>query len=210
MAALRFVHVIFFFVFVHGNDKQNILQQKWTKLKEWVESEGGYLHPSLVLDYMTGESFERAFFATDYIAENEILAQLPITTIFSQYIVSKYIEDAQQHPLMSTPDQFMPKGFPDWPEFLEEMVTDEYDYPTLEPWLALGLAWLRENTNELAPWLDLMPDPNYLPILWPHEKRVQLLRGTEAFNIVLFNEHVFNRTLPYIELLGLTHKQVMI
>ena len=187
------------------------LEQKWQRYRNWIESEGGYVHPSLELGYIDPDSFERGFFASADIQEEEILSQLPITTVFSQFIVSKYIKGAPAHPRMTTPAQFMPNGFPDWDEFLDLAFENYgYDYPGLEPWLALGLAWIRENTQELSPWFDLLPDPNYLPLLWPKNKQLKLLRGTEALRMIEFNEQALNLTLPYIDMLGLTPKQVMI
>ena len=111
---------------------------------------------------------------------------------------------------MSIPNHFMPEGFPDWDEFLDKAEEEHgYDYPGLEPWLALGLSWLRDNTDELRPWFDLLPtDPNYFPFAWPREKQLKLLRGTEALRIIDFNERSFNLSQPYIDMLGLTQQQV--
>ena len=80
---------------------------------------------------------------------------------------------------------------------------------TIRGWLALGLAWLKEYTHELLPWIDLMPEPSYLPIYWDKFVREEfLLTGTKALNVVNQLERELSTAQPYIEMLGLTEDKV--
>ncbi len=87
-------------------------------------------------------------------------------------------------------------------------MTDEYDYSSQDAWLALGFAWLREYTDELLPWFELLPSTEYLPNTWSYQKRVELLNGTETMKHIMFSELVFSKAVPYIDMLGLTEPQV--
>lgn len=82
---------------------------------------------------------------------------------------------------------------------------------TIRGWLALGLAWLKEYTHELLPWISLLPESSYLPISWNKFVREKfLLTGTKALDVVNQLERELATTQPYIEMLGLTEEKVWI
>ena len=80
---------------------------------------------------------------------------------------------------------------------------------TIRGWLALGLAWLKEYTYELLPWMELLPPPYYLPITWDKFLRDEfLLTGTKALKVVHQLERELETAKPYIKMLGLTDIKV--
>lgn len=102
------------------------------------------------------------------------------------------------------------QGFPDWDEFRDE-TRRMYRVNSIRGWLALGLAWLKQNTHELLPWLELLPSPYYLPITWDKFVRDKfLLSGTKALEVVNRLEREFETARPYFDVLGLTEIQVML
>eukprot|EP01083_Nonionella_stella_P160892 526313_1 len=203
------------------------LQQKWRRFVDWVEMEGGYVHPWIEYNYAYAFAdydeylnlyyHEKAIFSNIPIAGQSIqpgslLMQIPLSISLSQPLISKYIKHAQpsSNPLISTlfaePDFFMPDGFPDWNEFLSQ--TETNDFETVG-WWALGMAWLKEYTHELLPWFELLPTSNYLPILWDDTEREQLLNGTQALRLFKHDLlRVMEDTRPYLDLLGLSEAQV--
>lgn len=76
--------------------------------------------------------------------------------------------------------------------------------------MALGLAWLREYTHELLPWLELLPKAQYLPLLWNNRtKRDKYeLYNTQAARTLDTLETEFTTVEPYLDMLNLTSKQV--
>eukprot|EP01084_Bolivina_argentea_P306222 529117_1 len=201
------------------------ISQKWNRYSDWIQLEGGYVHPALRLDYVHNYqgmgsayySFERGLFANldtknQKIKAYDTLLQVPITTVFSEFLVSKFIKKApkpKQHShLFPTPEYFMPDEFPSADEWLNKILDETYDYPSLDAWLAIGFAWLREYTNELLPYFELLPSSEYLPNTWSHEQKLELLNGTEALKHVMFADLLFSKVIPYIDMLGLTEQQV--
>ena len=82
---------------------------------------------------------------------------------------------------------------------------------SIRPWLALGMAWLKQNTHELLPWLELLPSPYYLPLLWkdrPKRNYFELL-NTQALRTINTLETEFQSVEPYLKILNLTMQQVL-
>eukprot|EP01083_Nonionella_stella_P164914 547319_1 len=219
------------------------LQQKWRRYVDWVEMEGGYVHPFIEMNYVgryqdmhpknspntkhhfTMHSHERGMFVNirqKYIRNRTIQAkalmmQIPFSISFSQFIISKYIKNASEpliaNPyikqiLFTKPNHWMPDGFPDWKEFRAKAIRMHH-VDSIRGWLALGFAWLRHNTHELLPWLELLPSPYYLPLTWDALVRDEyLLSGTRALPIVRQLEREYNTALPYVDVLGLTKMEV--
>ena len=73
----------------------------------------------------------------------------------------------------------------------------------------MGLAWLKEYTYELLPWIELLPIPNYLPICWDKFIRNEfLLTNTKALKVINTLERELETAQPYIKMLGLTEYKV--
>ena len=83
------------------------LQQKWRRFVDWVEMEGGYVHPSIELNYLSEfqnnntsklPSYEKGVFANiqsgnrTVIQPKELMFQIPFPISFSPFIISKYIK----------------------------------------------------------------------------------------------------------------------
>eukprot|EP01084_Bolivina_argentea_P071793 130447_1 len=148
------------------------------------------------------------------IDSKSLLMQIPFSISFSQLLISKYIQNTKSisplhNPpikdiLFPIPNHFMPDEFPDWDEY-HYKTKRIYGIESIRGWLALGLAWLREYTYELLPWLSLLPSPYYLPITWDKFIRDEfLLTGTRALRVINQLEREYSTAKPYINMLGLT------
>ena len=74
---------------------------------------------------------------------------------------------------------------------------------SIRPWLALGLAWMREYTDELLPWLSLLPNPNYLPLVWNPNEMNRLIINTKAYLSLKRMIDDYQPALQYLPMLGI-------
>ena len=193
------------------------LQQKWRRYVDWIEIEGGYVHPALELNYVhiyepNMPSFDKGFFVyfdehsnKDKISAFEPLLGIPLSISLSQFIISKYIKNATTpSPIFtSIPSHPMPDEFPDWREY-----TKQSAHRGMKGWMSLGFAWLKENTQELLPWISLLPPTDYLPITWNESERHKHLKGTAALRIIEHELKELEETKTFLKLLNVTQQQV--
>ena len=118
------------------------LQQKWRRFVDWVEMEGGFVHPDIELNYLSEfdrdsvsssklPSHEKGVFVNIHspknktaIPRNELLFQIPFSITFSPLIISKYIASNQwrrtlNESMLEIVDSLFPK-----PEAKEAMMPD--------------------------------------------------------------------------------------
>jgi len=115
------------------------LQSRWQAYVEWVRAAGGSVHSHLTFKQKPWSNGMRGLFATGSIRRGELLLEVPGETSLS--------------------DETLDRHFP-----LQRFV-DEHN--SLALWRTLGLAYLLRHRVALKPWLDLLPTPEYLPVLWP-------------------------------------------
>eukprot|EP01084_Bolivina_argentea_P130917 231109_1 len=206
-----------------GSCSCQTLEQKWQRYSDWIEFNGGYINKYIIFDSVDSNILSnRGVFSNKsaVIPQQDILMQIPFSITFSQFLISKYIpnnKNAYNHSRIfknESNSYFLPSQFPDFDEFLIKVYKhhDAFngDYNLLSPsitvWMALGLSWLKQYTNELLPWISLLPSPYYLPFLFKDKK--YLFKQTEVEIILNGLEYDFLMAYPYLNMLGLTEQSV--
>ncbi|ETO21935.1 hypothetical protein RFI_15268 [Reticulomyxa filosa] len=201
----------------------HMYSDRFERLRDWIELNGGYIHPSLAFKQISGEKGNRNLMSTAYIPPKTLLMDIPFKkTTFSEYLIEQYLDD-------------LPKDYPKsveeyWAKYKEEEEGGDlskimHPRSEVQPWLALGLAWLMTYTDELLPHLYLLPSyeemKQQLPFLW-HSKLLlsstlsksrvfhdyDLLKGTEAYTRIQDLQFELNTTRRYLSMLGLEYSVV--
>eukprot|EP01084_Bolivina_argentea_P032741 60627_1 len=195
------------------------LTQKWNRYKDWMQLNHGYVNPAITFDYVDpSDKFNRGIFSTSkhIIPSQSILLQMPFSISFTQFSISKYISNSTHIQPFNTesPIQSLPVQFPDYDIFLLELQQHQHNFKgnfnllpqSIGLWLALGLAWLNKNTNELLPWIELLPSAYYLPFLF-HDKE-SLFKDTEVEIILKAMEYDFILAYKYLNILDIEEHTV--
>merc|ERR1712154_390747 len=97
----------------------------------------------------------------------------------------------------------MGNEFPDWREYAEKS-----QFEGIRGWMALGFAWLKQNTKGLLPWIALLPPTDYLPLCWTENERKKHLFGTIALQKIKSAQKELDETRQYLAILGVSFEEV--